>query len=152
MSEDDRMALAALALDSLSDSVDDDAILHLIATMDTEADVALLVQTGQELLEWLLQENDPVVMGKQLGSLLDAVADVDRLQRTVQRNDEVGGALCVCLVTSCVHVLSALPRSLCFVFVVIVNACMPATHTVGGWAGPGGGTFTVSNEPPPPPP
>jgi len=87
VSEDDRMSLAALALDSLSDAVSDDAILHLIATLDTEADVALLVQTGQELLDWLLE--DPVAMGHQLGSLADAVMDLDRLERTVARNDEV---------------------------------------------------------------
>lgn len=91
VSEDDRMSLAALALDSLSDAVSDDAILHLIATLDTEADVALLVQTGQEVLDWLL--DDPVAMGQQLGSLADAVMDLDRLERTVARNDEVCGVV-----------------------------------------------------------
>ena len=38
-------------------------------------------------MDWLLR--DPVSMGQQLGVLVDAVADVERLQRTVPRNDEV---------------------------------------------------------------
>jgi hypothetical protein len=44
-------------------------------------------KTGQELLESLLQ--DPDAAGQQLGRLLDAVADMQRLERTVARNDEV---------------------------------------------------------------
>lgn len=87
VSVDDRMALAALALDSLSDAISDDAILHLIATLDSEADVQLLVQTGQEVLEALL--HDPVARGQQIGSFVDAVTDPTRLERTVARNDEV---------------------------------------------------------------
>lgn len=33
--------------------------------------------------------SDPVVMGQQIGSLLDAVSDTRRLERSVPRNDEV---------------------------------------------------------------
>jgi hypothetical protein len=50
VSQDDRMALAALALDSLSDGVSDESILHLIATLDTQVDLQLLVRTGGGLL------------------------------------------------------------------------------------------------------
>lgn len=45
------------------------------------------VYAGQEVLEVLLQ--DPEAMGQRIGSLVDAVVDLDRLERTVQRNDEV---------------------------------------------------------------
>lgn len=45
--EDERMALAALALDSLSDAVGDESILHLVATLDTEADLGLIVSMGE---------------------------------------------------------------------------------------------------------
>lgn len=41
------MALAALALDSLSDAVSDESILHFIATLDTEADLQLIIRTGR---------------------------------------------------------------------------------------------------------
>jgi hypothetical protein len=43
---------------------------------------------GQEVLEVLLQ--DPEAMGQRIGRLVDAVVDLQRLERTVQRNDEVG--------------------------------------------------------------
>lgn len=46
VSEDDRMALAALALDSLSDAVSNESILHFIATLDTEAELQLIISTG----------------------------------------------------------------------------------------------------------
>jgi hypothetical protein len=49
VSEDDRMALASLALDSLSDAVSDESILHFIATLDTEADLQLIINTGVQL-------------------------------------------------------------------------------------------------------
>jgi hypothetical protein len=48
VSEDDRMALAALALDSLSDAVGDASILHFVATLDTEADLGLIISTGED--------------------------------------------------------------------------------------------------------
>lgn len=40
------------------------------------------------MLQVLLQ--DPVATGDRIGGLLDAVTDLERLERTVQRNDEVG--------------------------------------------------------------
>jgi hypothetical protein len=49
VSEDDRMALASLALDSLSDAVSDESILYFIATLDTEADLQLIINTGVQL-------------------------------------------------------------------------------------------------------
>jgi hypothetical protein len=171
VSEDERMALAALALDSLSDAVSNESILHFIATLDTEAELQLIIRTGggtatnvlgngfsfmpilsksslchatvmqcqsgtvsalridcamclsdfragkqptlrghdncqptctkvdiqniwhvhvhagQEVLEVFL--SDPAVMGQHIGSLLDAVANTQRLERSVLRNDEV---------------------------------------------------------------
>lgn len=42
---------------------------------------------GQEVLDALLR--DPEAMGQRIGSLVDAVVDLERLERTVQRNDEV---------------------------------------------------------------
>lgn len=87
---DDRMALAALALDSLSDAVSDASLLAFIATLDAQAgDVPLLLQAGHELLQAVLVLQAPQESGRQLGSLVDAVADVERLERTVLRNDEV---------------------------------------------------------------
>lgn len=52
VSEDDRMALAALALDSLSDAVSDESILHFIATLDTEAELQLIIRTGETGCIW----------------------------------------------------------------------------------------------------
>jgi hypothetical protein len=49
VSANDRMALASLALDSLSDAVSDESILHFIATLDAEADLQLLINTGVQL-------------------------------------------------------------------------------------------------------
>lgn len=50
----------------------------------------LCVCAGQEVLQAMLQ--DPEATGKHIGSLVDAVVDTRRLQRTVARNDEVSGA------------------------------------------------------------
>jgi hypothetical protein len=88
LSEEDRLALADLALDQLSDAVTDDGILHMIASLDAAADVQLMLSSGQELLGWLLEK--PEVSGAALGELIDEVVNMRRLERAVARNDEVG--------------------------------------------------------------
>jgi hypothetical protein len=88
LSEEDRLALADLALDQLSDAVTDDGILHMVASLDAAADVQLMLSTGQELLAWLLAE--PEGTGAALGELIDEVVNMERLERAVARNDEVG--------------------------------------------------------------
>jgi len=55
----------------------------------------------QEVLSWLLA--DPVQKGLGLGLLVDGVADLQRLERTVPRNDEVNGASSQPYVTSIYH-------------------------------------------------
>lgn len=45
--DSDRMALADLALDQLSDAVTDDGVLHMIASLDAAADVQLMLTTSQ---------------------------------------------------------------------------------------------------------
>jgi hypothetical protein len=88
LSEEDRLALADLAHDQLSDAVTDDGILHMIASLDAAADVQLMLSSGQELLGWLLEK--PEVSGAALGELIDEVVNMKRLERAVARNDEVG--------------------------------------------------------------
>jgi hypothetical protein len=92
LSDEDRLTLAALGLDSLSDAVPDDAILHLLSNLDAAADVRLLHQTGQQVLAWLLA--GPEARGQQLGGFLDVLINPARLERSVARNDEVGVLLC----------------------------------------------------------
>lgn len=87
ISDEDCLALADLALDQLSDAVPDDGILHMIASLDAAADVSLLLQTGHELLNWLLAE--PAQMGASIGAFIDEVVDMKRLEVAVSRNDEV---------------------------------------------------------------
>eukprot|EP00775_Hariotina_reticulata_P005066 gene5066-5307_t len=76
-----------------------DAILgnpHLADMMLTHPELELtvdgIISTGnealmEEFLNWLLA--DPLQMGSDLGLLVDCVADLQRLERTVLRNDEV---------------------------------------------------------------
>jgi hypothetical protein len=104
LSDEDRLALADLALDQLSDAVTDDGILHMIASLDAAADVQLMLSTGQELLGWLLEE--PEAMGAAVGQLIDEVVDMRRLQTAVARNDEVccgsaGMSFAGCWVCNC---------------------------------------------------
>ncbi|WIA33503.1 hypothetical protein OEZ86_006629 [Tetradesmus obliquus] len=87
LSDRQRLKHADVALEQLSNAVTDDAILRLIATLDAEADLELLLSTGRQLLGWLLEQ--PEAMGRALGEVIDDVADMERLQRAVARNDEV---------------------------------------------------------------
>lgn len=88
LSDEDRLALAGLGLDSLSDAVSDASILHFVANLDASLDVQLLLQTGEQVLAWLVG-GDPAARAQELGALLDALTDPDRLERSVRRNDEV---------------------------------------------------------------
>jgi hypothetical protein len=94
LSDKQRLNRADVALEQLSNAVTDDAILHLIATLDAEADLEILISTGKQMLGWLLRE--PQAMGQALGRMLDEVTDMERLQRAVARNDEVRCTECTC--------------------------------------------------------
>jgi hypothetical protein len=99
LSDKQRLNRADIALEQLSNAVTDDTILHLIATLDAEADLQLLISSGKQLLAWLLDE--PEATGQALGEMIDEVADMERLKRAVARNDEVRGAINAAAAAAC---------------------------------------------------